>query len=63
MSRLELLPSEFAEVIERGRKWLAVYSPCGTEGCESPTCQLAYAMREAIAADESATFGGDDAAS
>lgn len=51
-SRIELLPSEFAEVVERGKAWLAVYEPCGTEGCDSPTCQLAYAMRRAIAAEE-----------
>lgn len=50
--RLEMLPCEFAEVVERGRAWLAVYEPCGTEGCESPTCQLAYALRRAIAADD-----------
>lgn len=43
---------DFSELLDRGRAWLAVYSPCGTPGCESPTCQLAYTMQRLIAADD-----------
>lgn len=40
----------YDELLKRGREWLGTYEPCGTPGCESPTCQLAYAMQRAIAA-------------
>lgn len=44
--RLMRLMSAHARVMHFAEEWADVHEPCGTENCESPSCQLSYAVRD-----------------